>query len=233
MAAIRKSNRIGKKRWLERDSKRQENYFRGSRFNEHTNLPPLARPRSEFLSRQNSLQKPSFLSRNSSSVVSTTLPSDKAKPQQINSYPPLRAKSIDRKNPSNQNQKSIPVMPDGSKIPMWLMRWNSIYRHTSVVTFLLVSTTLIVYGWTVYSQHLWSSSYKKLQDLQRDERQLTKHDEILKNRMAQEAEKPNSGLVSPTPANTIFVPETPISNSQQIEQKSVETQSQPANALGY
>lgn len=233
MAAIRKSNLRGKKRWLARDSNPQESNFRGSRFNEHTNLPPLPKSTPEFLSRQKIPNKPSFLSRSNSSVVLSSFSSQRVKPQQINSHPQSRAKSLDSKNRTSKNQKSIPVMPDGSKVPMWLMRWNSIYRHTSVVTFLLVSTTLIVYAWTVYSQHLWSNSYKKLQDLQRDERQLTKHDEILKNRMAQEAEKPNSGLVSPTPANTIFVPETPSSDFQGVDKKSLETESLPSNALGY
>ena len=124
-------------------------------------------------------------------------------------------------------------MPDGSKVPLWLMRWNSLHRHTAVITFLLVSSTLVVYGWTVYSQHLWSRSYQKLQDLQRDERQLTKHDEILKNKMAQEAEKPRSGLVSPTPANTIFLEESPPSNPNKTDSNTSITESQPSNVVGY
>ncbi len=221
MAAIRKSNLTGKKRWLGRDSTHQESNFRSSRIKENTTLPPLPKSTPEFLTRQRRY-KTSLLSKNSSSVVSNTSPEVRVKPQPINN-----------KNRGSKNQKAIPVMPDGSKIPMWLMRWNSFYRHTSVITFLLVTTTLIVYGWTVYSQHLWSSSYKKLQELQRDERQLTKHDETLKNNMAQEAEKPHSGLVSPTPANTIFLEESTPLSSQQIDKEFLQTQPQPSNALGY
>ncbi|MEO1377811.1 MAG: hypothetical protein AAFW70_26745, partial [Cyanobacteria bacterium J06635_10] len=166
-------------------------------------------------------------SKNSSSISSNTSPSPRVKPQRINSN------SVASKNREPKNQKAIPIMPDGSKVPMWLMRWNSFHRKTSIVTFLLVGATLIVYGWTVYSQHLWSRSYKKLQELQRNERQLTKHDETLKNKMAQEAEKPRYGLVSPTPANTIFLEETVPLNSQYLEKESDRIEAPASNALGY
>ena len=219
MTAIRKSNLKGKKRWLGRDPNHQESNFRGSRANEHTSLPPLTKSTPEFLSKRRHYDA-SFFSRNSSSSISKTSPSARVKSPRVNPHPTLGVKSVNHKNSASKSQRTIPVMPDGTKVPVWLMRWNSVYRHTSIATFLLVSTTLVVYGWMVYSQHLWSSSYKKLQDLQRDERQLTKHDETLKNQMAQEAEKPHSGLVSPTPANTIFLEETPTSSSRQVNQES-------------
>jgi hypothetical protein len=220
MAAIRKSNLRGKKRWLGRDSTRQETSLRSYRVPEHTSLPPLPKSQQELLSRRKRSTL-SFWSKNSSSVASTT-PQSGVKPQRVNN-----------RNSSLRDRKAIPVMPDGSKVPVWLMRWNSLHRHSAAIAFLLVSATLVVYGWTVYSQHLWSSSYKKLQELQRDERQLTKHDEALKNRMAQEAEKPHSGLVSPTPANTIFLEETAPSSSQKVDKDSEESESQPSNAVGY
>lgn len=229
MAAIRKSNLKGKKRWLGRDSTRQEAGFRGYKANENTNLPPLPKPAPEFLSRQRR-STPSFWSKSGSSIVSSNSASAKVKSQRLNQGV---NKSVNKKNARSLNHKAIPVMPDGSKVPLWLMRWNSLHRHTAVITFLLVSSTLVVYGWTVYSQHLWSRSYQKLQDLQRDERQLTKHDEILKNKMAQEAEKPRSGLVSPTPANTIFLEESPPSNPNKTDSNTSITESQPSNVVGY
>jgi hypothetical protein len=65
--------------------------------------------------------------------------------------------------------------------------------------------TLIAYGWTVYSQQLWGKSYRRLQNLQRHERQLTITNGVLKSKMAADAEQPNAGLVSPSPAGTIFL----------------------------
>ncbi|MBV6626545.1 MAG: hypothetical protein KI793_27020 [Rivularia sp. (in: Bacteria)] len=222
MAAIRKSNLRGKKRWLGRDSHSRENNFRSYRANERTNLPPLPKSSSGLVNRKKR-PTPSFWSKTGSSVVQSRA-STKAKPQH----------SKNNRNSVNRDRRAIPVMPDGSKVPVWLMRWNSLHRHSAVITFLLVSATLVVYGWTVYSQHLWSRSYKQLQELQRDERQLTKHDEILKNRMAVEAEQPHSGFVSPTPANTIFLEEeTTSSSSQPVDKDLKETVEQPSNAMGY
>lgn len=221
MAAIRKSNLRGKKRWLGRDSTRSQSNFRSYRAPEHTSLPPLPKSQQKSLSRRRQT-RPSFWTKNNSSIA--------ANPPQFGKVKPQRVKN---QNSSLRDRASIPVMPDGSKVPVWLMRWNSLHRHSAVITFLLVSATLVVYGWTVYSQHLWSGSYKKLQELQRDERQLTKHDEALKNRMAQEAEKPHSGLVSPTPANTIFLEETAPSSTQKVDKDSLESELQPSSAVGY
>ncbi|MGB3755015.1 MAG: hypothetical protein WBA07_01390 [Rivularia sp. (in: cyanobacteria)] len=221
MAAIRKSNLRGKKRWLGRDSTRQETSFRSYRAPEDTSLPPLPKSQQELLIKRRR-STPSFLTKNSSSIASSTPQPGKVKPQRVNNQ-----------NSSLRDRKAIPVMPDGSKVPVWLMRWNRLHRHSAALTFLLVSATLVVYGWTVYSQHLWSSSYKQLQELQRDERQLTKHDEALKNRMAQEAEKPHSGLVSPTPANTIFLEETAPSSSPEVDKEFNNSLSQPSSAVGY
>lgn len=219
MAAIRKSNLRGKKRWLGRNSTRQETSFRSYRASVHTNVPPLPKSQQQLLNRRRGSTDHLF-TENNSSVVSNT-PLEGVQPQRVSN-----------KNSKNRD-RTIPVMPDGSKVPIWLMRWNSLHRHSAVITFLLVCTTLVVYGWTVYSQHLWNSSYQELLQLQRDERQLTKHDEALKNRMAQEAEKPHSGLVSPTPANTIFLEESAPDGSQKVDKKNLGSQSQPSNAVGY
>ena len=51
--------------------------------------------------------------------------------------------------------------------------------------------------------------------------------------MAQEAEKPHSGLVSPTPANTIFLQESPPSNPNKIDSNTSITEPQPSNVVGY
>ncbi|MDH6060201.1 hypothetical protein NWP17_07080 [Chrysosporum bergii ANA360D] len=118
------------------------------------------------------------------------------------------SKQLNTTTPRNHqsNFLGVPVMPNSGALPLWLLRLYTSHRYSSVVTFLLVTATLCVYGWTVYSQQLWSQGYKKLQNLQLQERQLTTTNATLKNKMAEEAEKETSGLVSPTPAKTIFLP---------------------------
>ncbi len=115
-----------------------------------------------------------------------------------------------REKPKNH---VISVVPNSESLPLWLVRWQTFQRYSSIAAFLLVMVNLTVYGWTVYAQQIWSQNSRKLQDLQRQERQITTANEIIKNKMAKEAEKPTVGLVAPTPAQTVFV--SPTYNVQQ------------------
>ena len=57
-------------------------------------------------------------------------------------------------------QLNTPIhrMNDTPIMPVWLLRMYILNRYSSILVFLLVAATLIVYGWTVYSQELWSDS---------------------------------------------------------------------------
>ncbi|WP_414517201.1 hypothetical protein [Nostoc sp. PCC 9305] len=129
----------------------------------------------------------------------------------------------------------LPTMPNSGTAPLWLLRLYTFHRYSSVVAFLLVASTLAVYAWTVYSQELWGQSYRRLQNLQRHERLLTTTNATLKNKMANEAEQPTAGLVSPTPEGMIFLPpasQSPKSASPNTTPNS-ETQPQTLSPLGY
>ncbi|MDZ7995469.1 MAG: hypothetical protein RM022_030880 [Nostoc sp. EfeVER01] len=129
----------------------------------------------------------------------------------------------------------LPTMPNSGTAPLWLLRLYTFHRYSSVVAFLLVASTLAVYAWTVYSQELWGQSYRRLQNLQRHERLLTTTNATLKNKMANEAEQPTAGLVSPTPEGMIFLPPasgSPKSASPNTTPNS-ETQPQTLSPLGY
>ncbi len=132
---------------------------------------------------------------------------------------------------------SLPLMPTSGAAPFWLIRLYTSHRYSSIVTFLLVAATLFMYGSTVYSQTLWSQGYNRLQDLQLRERHLTTTNATLKNKMAEEGEQEASGLVSPTPDRTIFLPITSPSHSvnttPQSIQPSLEKQPNTALPLGY
>ncbi|MGI8505094.1 MAG: hypothetical protein ACR2LR_28800 [Hassallia sp.] len=137
------------------------------------------------------------------------------------------------------NQERVPIMPNSESPPLWLLRFHAIHRNSSIVAFLLVAATLVVYGWTVYSQELWSQAYHKLQNLQRQDRQLTTTNEVLQNKMAVEGEKPSTGLVAPTPARAIFInPASHNLNSMPSvgdagRSPNSQTQEQSGSGLGY
>ncbi|MFN6470438.1 MAG: hypothetical protein RMY36_012290 [Nostoc sp. SerVER01] len=143
---------------------------------------------------------------------------------------------------SNQTSKSpevgffgLPTMSGSGVTPLWLLRLYTFHRYSSVLAFLLVAATLAVYGWTVYSQELWSQSYRRLQNLQRHERLLTTTNATLRNKMAQEAEQPTTGLVSPTPEGMIFLP--PASSQSEPASSNTkpnpQTQQKTLSPLGY
>jgi hypothetical protein len=161
---------------------------------------------------------------------------------------PKSAKELGRQQLPNLNEQSsanqktpgvgflrLPTMPNSRATPLWLLRLYTFHRYSSVLTFLLVASTLAVYGWTVYSQELWSQSYRRLHKLQRHERLLTTTNATLTNKMADEAEKPTAGLISPTPQGLIFLP--PASHSPKPELSNttpnLETQQQTLSPLGY
>ncbi|MBD2364568.1 hypothetical protein H6G36_25900 [Anabaena minutissima FACHB-250] len=116
------------------------------------------------------------------------------------------SRSSPKPRSSNSKFLNVPVVPTATAMPLWLLRLHTLNRHSSVVAFLLVAATLVVYGCTVYAQDLWDQNYRRLQNLQRHERQMTTTNATLTNKIAEEAENSKTGLVSPTPANTIFLP---------------------------
>lgn len=133
-----------------------------------------------------------------------------------------------------QSSTSLHDISDTGTMAVWLLRLHKVNRYSSVLAFVLVVATLIVYGWTVYSQELWSQSYRKLKNLQRHERQLNTANATLTSKIAQEAEKPDTKLVSPTSETTIFLPPK-LSNYPQssLSTSQPETQPERPSPLGY
>jgi hypothetical protein len=110
-----------------------------------------------------------------------------------------------RRNRS-QAPKSAPINLNQQPLPTGLQFLLRFQQATSVVSLGLVGVALAVYGWTVYTPRAWSHEFKKLRTLQSHERQLVSTNEMLKNQLARQAEKPNSGLIRPNPNYNVFLP---------------------------
>ncbi|MEB3311138.1 MAG: hypothetical protein VKJ02_12980 [Snowella sp.] len=123
-----------------------------------------------------------------------------ATPQRIASTRRMRSQK-----PSSAPPIHLPQNP----LPTGLQFLLRFQQATSVMTFGLVGVALAVYALSVYTPRTWSHEYKKLRSLQNNERQLVATNEILKNQLAQQAEKPNSGFVRPNPNYNIFLPSSP------------------------
>lgn len=128
-------------------------------------------------------------------------------------------------NPQTSNRRSIqperhllvvPAKPQVSElIPSsqltggWQRTLLWAQRGSLVASASLIALMLGVYAWTVYIQQMWSKEYRQLENLQRQERQMTAANESLKNQLAKTAENPSSGLVPPSLTNNIFLPSAP------------------------
>jgi hypothetical protein len=136
--------------------------------------------------------------------------------------------------PIRESAKVRRIDPSSQKKPVWLKFWTFLYHSSSLVTIVLMGATLTVYGWTVYTQELWSQSYRRLESLQRQERELTANHESLKEYLAQQANNPGTGLVTPKTSNAVFlppVPELPLKEPPPMNRVKIETL--PTTPLGY
>lgn len=121
--------------------------------------------------------------------------------------------------PPGRRQASAPTvqsLPVARPMPAGLRALIMAQQIATPLTFLIIAATAVIYGWTVYTQQLWSQQYQRLESLQRQERQLMAADEILKNDLAQQALSPNSGLVTSDLNSTVFLDAPPAVTSEAI-----------------
>lgn len=117
--------------------------------------------------------------------------------------------------------------------PIWLSSLLVLQRGSDLMAFLLVAATLGLYSWTVYTQQQWSQEYSKWQKLQREERQLTTANAVMKDQLAQQAERPGTGLVTPSQANTIYLPSAPQRPFHEAPTQSPDPEPAAKTPLGY
>lgn len=134
---------------------------------------------------------PSTISKPKPLAGKTQLPVGAGRDRQVTTIKPRRLAS--------------PTSLRSRPLPLWFLRLSLWQRRVSIATLLLIAGTLITYSSTVYLQQQWNQQFRKLETLQRRERQLTATNEVLKNQLASQAEQPSTELVSPNPANAIIL----------------------------
>lgn len=144
---------------------------------------------------------------------------------------PLKTKVLPSRD--RTSGQTVPILPSSQSAPLWLLRLCAIQRRSSVVMLVLMVAMAAVYGWTVYSQKMWSQAYRKLETLQRHERQLMTTNEVLKNQMALQAEKPAMGLVPPNPTSLLFLQPTPQHPAPAATKPTVQPKQLTPIPLGY
>ncbi|MEC4868015.1 MAG: hypothetical protein SAJ11_18240, partial [Jaaginema sp. PMC 1078.18] len=107
----------------------------------------------------------------------------------------------------SQAPRPVPRQPQARTTanPLLVRLILFLQHSSSAIACALMSAVLLAYASTVYIQQQWSEEYRQLETLQREMRNLTAADAIFKDNLAQQAEKPETGLVMPTPDNNIYL----------------------------
>ncbi len=101
------------------------------------------------------------------------------------------------------------------------------------VTIAAVGTvTLGLYFWNVSSERHWSQSYRQLEQLRRQELQLTSSNAILRDQLLRQTEKAPQGLVAAKPDSLIFLPPAQA-RSQRLLPAQAQTALPTPTMVGY
>lgn len=129
----------------------------------------------------------------------------------------LRNKSVSNRRVDSLAKNQVSQLIHKNR-PLWLKSMILFGHGSSFVCYLSVAIAFVMYGMTAYAPKLWTQKYEELQNLQKQERQFSFTDEIIKNQLGESAKKSGSGLVNPDPTQPpIFLPD---SNPKSIELKS-------------
>jgi hypothetical protein len=98
----------------------------------------------------------------------------------------------------------------GFPLPLWLRLLLTTQKLAIVSTVLLTISVFAIYGWTVYAQEQWNQQYKKLEQLKRQERQLTNAQGSFNNEMMQSIQNKPGELVRERPEQSLFLQAAPL-----------------------
>ncbi len=158
-------------------------------------------------------------------------------PEPQRSPQPLDRKSKhlleNRKLATNKNVKRLP-RTNSFPLPLWLRVLMTTQKLSIAMTILLTISVFAIYGWTVYAQEQWNQQYKKLEQLKRQERQLTTAEGSFDNDLLRSVQNKPGDLVRERPEQSIFLQAAPLRPKRDIPATVSELpKSKPNESLGY
>ncbi|MGF1540050.1 MAG: hypothetical protein ACFCU5_06295 [Pleurocapsa sp.] len=120
-------------------------------------------------------------------------------------------------------------------IPVKLQVLLLLQKTSFVLALLSMATSLGLYIATVGIPQLWSQEYKKLENLQQQERQLIAINESLKYQLAHEAKQQNNNLSLQQSDDAVFITPAPVNIERKVdeEHKGTELVKFKYTSLGY
>lgn len=132
------------------------------------------------------------------------------------------------------SDRPLHSVPNPTSAPLAVKVLAALQIGSSWAAGLMVLASLGAYGYSVHVDRQLHQTNGRLHRLQRSEQQLTTVNEVLKNHIAQQAERPSTDLQPPRPGNVIFLKPAssrPASPPPTVEPSSVSPS--PETPLGY
>lgn len=141
--------------------------------------------------------------------------------------------STSRQPAINKNVKRLP-RTNSFPLPLWLRVLMVTQKLSIAMTVMLTISVFAIYGWTVYAQEQWNQQYKKLEQLKRQERQLTTAEGVFDNDMLRSVQKKPGELVRERPEQSIFLQAAPLRPKRDVPATVSELpKNKPNESLGY
>ncbi|MGD1898095.1 MAG: hypothetical protein ACFB16_14215 [Phormidesmis sp.] len=121
---------------------------------------------------------------------------------------------------------SLPVKPT---LPLGLRILNRVQHGSTILTTMLITGALVLYGSSVYVDKSANRAMAELNHLQNESQQLTTANEAIKQSLAEQAAQENSGLEPYDSDDVLFVAPEPPRPSVDVE----ETTPERLKPLGY
>lgn len=126
---------------------------------------------------------------------------------------------------------SAPIdLPKQPRLPFGLRLLHRVQQGSTVLTGLLVTGALVVYGSSVYLDRSTNQAMVQLNALQSESQQLTTANESIKQSLAEQAVQEDSGLAPYQPGDMLFVKPEP---RRTVSAEAEENQTQRLQPLGY
>lgn len=135
--------------------------------------------------------------------------------------------------PARNSRTTLQAMPDRMPLPGWLKLLKKAEKLSLILAFGLVSAAVAIYGWAVYSQQQWGASFSHLNTLRRDERQLLKSSELMKNDIARHNDPKQYGLVPRNAEHIVVIPPAPLRSALPARNSGPDPKAKPITPIGY
>ncbi len=93
-------------------------------------------------------------------------------------------------------------------------------KISTPLTLIAVLGLLPLHHWTIRTQRTWGETYRELEQLRQDERQLISLTEAQKHQITEQIEAAPVGVIPQGPATTIFLDPQPVQSTPELPQPS-------------